>query len=459
MARELGVARIVVLMAYEQLAAEGYVSSRIGSGTRVAVQSTQVAPMLAAVGSDSGSVGPISSYARRARELLEEVESADNHSGDAVDFRFTYPVPDRRTLLLWRQAVTRAAQSLQIGYPVVAGHERLRRAIAGMLRERRGLRVDADDVLVVNGSQQALDLVLRVLAEPGSRLGLEDPHYPGTRKAMLAVGATVVACPVDEGGFDVARHAERLRGARAVWVTPARQFPTGAVMSIERRAALLDWSVRTGAWIVEDDYEAEFHQGVGQVPPLHALDARGRVFYLGSFARTLFPGLRLGYVVVPTALRSTFRAVKWLADRGSAPLEQRALVDFIRRGAYESARRRGVRELVDKSLLLRSELRKHFDAAELAMWGAATGFHQFLHLRKVPAAAEQEVVDHAVRHGVRVVPGRRYHIEEPSCASIVVGVARVAERDIPLGVERLADAVRSVAHIDLRDVAPDRALR
>jgi len=444
MARELGVARIVVLMAYEQLAAEGYVSSRIGSGTRVSVTPIEAPPEVVRSRAGPGPLGPISAYARRARTLLEEFESADKQGGEAVDFRFIYPVPDARTLLLWREAVMRAADSPQIGYHVAAGHERLRRAISDLLRERRGLRAAPDDVLIVNGSQQALDLVLRVLSHPGARLGIEVPHYPGTRKAMLAAGARLVACPVDEHGLDVARHADRLRGTRAVWVTPARQFPTGAVMTIERRLRLLEWSVTTGGWVVEDDYEADFHHGAGQVPPIHALDGGGRVLYLGSFARTLFPGLRLGYIVVPPSLRETFRAVKWLTDRGTSPLEQRALVDFIRRGGYESARRRGALRLAERSRLLRSELRKRFDESELSIWGPATGLHQFLHLCRIPAAAEKEIVDRALRRGVRVGPGRPYRLGEPGCATFVMGVGRVRERDIAKGVARFAAAVRSL---------------
>jgi GntR family transcriptional regulator/MocR family aminotransferase len=445
MARELGVARIVVLMAYEQLAAEGYVSSRVGSGTRVAVQPARASPAADGMGTDPGPIEPVSSYARRARAVFGELEPAEKQQPDeGVDFRFTHPVPDPRTLLLWRQALTRAAASPQIGYPVPAGHERLRKAVADLLRERRGLRVDPGDILIVNGSQQAVDLALRVLSEPGSRLGLEDPHYPGTRKAMLAAGARLVACEVDEQGLDVAKHAHRLRGARAVWVTPSRQFPTGAVMTVERRRALLEWSVRTGAWIVEDDYESDFQHGAGQIPAIQALDTRGRVLYLGSFARTLFPALRLAYMVIPKALWNTFHAVKWLADRGSPPLEQRALVDFIRSGAYESARRRVARRLLDKAGLVRAELRKRFDESELAMWGAPTGLHHFLHLRRIPGAAEQEVVELALRRGVRVSAGSGYRVGEHPCATVIVGVGRVAERDISRGVQRLAEAVRSL---------------
>jgi GntR family transcriptional regulator/MocR family aminotransferase len=284
-----------------------------------------------------------------------------------------------------------------------------------------------------------------VLCDRGDRIGLEDPHYPVLRNALLAAGLRLLPCPIDEHGLDVEREAKRLGGARAIWVTPSRQFPTGAVMSVERRLQLLDWSARNDAWVVEDDYDCEFQYGVGQIPALQGLGARGRVLYLGSFARTLFPGLRLGYLVVPPALRETFRSAKWLADRGSAPLEQRALVDFIRSGAYESSRRRSARRLMEKSRLLREQLRKRFDEGEIRLWGSASGVHQFVQFNRLRGKDEQGFLDHALRDGVRAFPGRPYHLTEPERAAVVLGYARIDERDIIRGVERLARAFRSFA--------------
>ena len=447
LARELGVSRIVVLMAYEQLAAEGYISSKIGSGSRVALQSARLSWVAARSGGEPKADGPVSVYARHARKLVAGAEPADRPAppGDIVDFRFTNCVPDARTLLLWRQAVTRAAASPQIDYPVAAGHQRLRRALAVILREHRGVRTEPDDILVVNGSQQGVDLIIRVLCDRGDRIGIEDPHYPGVRNAFLAAGLHLVPCPVDDQGLEIERHAKRLSGSRMVWVTPSRQFPTGSVMSIERRLQLLDWSARNDVWVVEDDYDCEFQHGVGQIPALQGLGAQGRVLYLGSFARTLFPALRVGYLAVPPGLRETFRSAKWLADRGTAPLEQRALGDFIRSGAYESSRRRSARRLIEKSRLLREQLRERFHEAELALWGPASGLHQFLQFRRLRSKDEQGLLDHALRCGVRAFPARPYHLLEPKHAALVLGYARVSERDIIRGVERLARAYRSLA--------------
>jgi GntR family transcriptional regulator/MocR family aminotransferase len=445
LAREMGVSRIVVLMAYEQLAAEGYISSRVGSGSRVALQSTPLLRVARKPPRELQAAEPVSVYARRIRKLGVGTDSTTPPAadGDVVDFRFTSCVPDARTLLLWRQAVSRAAASPQIEYPVAAGHGRLRHALSLSLGEQRGVHAGPDDILIVNGSQQGLDLITRVLCDRGVRVGIEDPHYRGVRNALLAAGLRIVPCPVDEHGLDIRKEANRLVGARAIWVTPSRQFPTGAVMSVERRLQLLEWSARNDVWVVEDDYDCEFHYGVGQIPALQGLGARGRVLYLGSFARTLFPGLRLGYLVVPPPLREHFRGAKWLADRGSSPLEQRALVDFIHSGAYESSRRRSARRLMEKSRLLREQLRRHFDEGELGLWGPAAGVHQFLQFPRLRGRDEQALLDHALRGGVRAFPGRPYHLAPPGSATLVLGYARVAERDIVRGVERLARAVRS----------------
>src|SRR5882672_4352812 len=220
LALELGVSRVVVLMAYEQLAAEGYISPKVGSGSHVALQSARLLRVAGKAGVELNADGPVSVYAHRARKLgvAGEAASLPAADEDIVDFRFTNSLPDPRPLLLWRQAASRAAASPQIEYPVAAGHERLRRALAVTLREQRGVLADPDDILIVNGSQQGLDLIVRVLCDRGARIGIEDPHYRGVRNALLAAGARLVPCPVDEHGLDIERDSKRLGGVRAVWV-------------------------------------------------------------------------------------------------------------------------------------------------------------------------------------------------------------------------------------------------
>ncbi|HEX8151931.1 MAG TPA: PLP-dependent aminotransferase family protein, partial [Thermoanaerobaculia bacterium] len=344
LAKDLGVSRIVVLAAFEQLAAEGYIESVVGSGSRVAVQvgaaqwsGRRPRPTHGPAGEGVRRSTEISAYAKRAIGLSpHEPPGKTRPARNAIDFRYATTVPEPRTVALWRQAIARAAAEPQLDYPDPAGLPSLRRVLAGHLREQRGVAADPDDILIVSGAQQAIDLTARVLCDRGTRIGIEDPHYQGTRQAFIAAGARVVPCPVDDEGLDIERHAKRLGDARAVCVTPSHQFPTGAIMSVARRLALLQWAASRRAWIVEDDYDCEFRYGVGAIPALQGLDAHGCVIYVGTFARMLFPALRLGYIVAPPALRDAFRAVKWLADRGSPPLEQQAVAALLESGAYES---------------------------------------------------------------------------------------------------------------------------
>src|SRR6267143_2256039 len=384
----------------------------------------------------------LTAYAQRARRLGPHAFPPRKSGADTqrIDFSYTTTSPDAKTLQLWRRAVTRAAAKPLLDYPESAGLGRLRKLIAEYLREQRGVVADPDDVVVVNGSQQALDITSRLVGGEGTVVGIEDPHYQGTRQAFLAAGATLVPCAVDDDGLDIDRHAARLAGARAICLTPSHQFPTGVVMSIARRLKLLSWAATQGAWIVEDDYDSEFRYGVGAISALQGLDTQGSVLYMGTFARSLFPGLRLGYVVVPHALREHFHAIKWLADRGTSPTEQRALVDLMESGAYESARRRMGRSLAVKRDLLLAALRANFDAREVT-WSAGTaGTHLFVRLRRLPARDAGKLISAASRLGVRVYSGQPYFLRSPREATLILGYATVPVAEIESGVGRLARA-------------------
>jgi len=440
LARDLGVSRIVVLSAYEQLAAEGYIEPAVGSGSRVAAQLPAVqlpSRKRTAAASDVA----VSRYARRARQLAPD--AAPKKKPAAIDFQYATTIPDARTVDMWRQAVARAAREPLLDYPDPAGLPLLRRVLAEHLREQRGVIAEADDIIIVSGAQQAIDLTARVLSDRGTRIGIEDPSYQGTRQAFVAAGAHVIACAVDAEGLDIDRHAKRLGHARAVCVTPSHQFPTGAIMSVARRLALLRWADAHNASIIEDDYDCEFRYGVGAIPALQGLDVHGRVIYIGTFARMLFPALRLGYIVAPPALRDAFRAVKWLADRGSPPLEQQAVASLLESGAYESTRRRNVRALTAKRDAMLAAITTHFAAEEVIASGASSGTHIFL---RVPRIADAELlVDAALQHGVRVYSGRPYFQRAPKHATLLLGYTTVTVEEIAEGVARLAGAYRNAS--------------
>lgn len=435
LARQLGISRNVVQAAFDQLAAEGYISATVGSGSTVAE-----IPASPVHGSAAVVRGRKSAYLRRAERLTPHespVHRARNES-PAIDFRYASSIPDAAALRGWRQSIVRAARTMHADYSDPAGLFELRAALCTYLRRHRGLAADPDDIIVVSGSQQALDLAARALSEPGAVIGIEDPHYQGARQALLATGARLVPCAIDENGLDVGRYARALRNARAIYVTPSHQFPTGVVMSIERRMKLLSWAMEHDAWVIEDDYDTEYQQRANTIPALQGLDERRCVIYVGTVVRTLSPGLRLGYMVVPQALREGFRAMKWLTDRGSSTLEQRALAHFIEDGSYERAQRRAARELAN--------LRDSFEAAMEARFGGTdvtwtgSGAHAFLRLSSLSVADVGAFIAHAVQRGVRLYSGHAYFLKPPQRAALICGFGTLNATEIRQGVDRLAAA-------------------
>ena len=440
LAKQLGVSRIVVLTAFERLVEEGYISSARGSGSRVAVRRPVAAPTSAAA---TPLRGEISAYARRVVALRAPESAAQIRLAHlpAIDFRYASFIPDAAALRSWQRAIATAARGSQFDYPDPAGLARLRQTLCGYLRRHRGVVAEPGDILILNGSQQALDLTARVLSERGAVIGIEDPHYQGSRLAFLGAGARLIPCAVDADGLDIERCAKRLVNARALYVTPSHQYPTGAIMSIERRLGLLAWAAAHRAWLIEDDYDSEFGLESGAIPALQGLDRRQCVIYIGTVVRTLSPGLRLGYVVVPEMLRDAFRGLKWLADRGSSPLEQRALGAFIESGAYARAQRRMSRALAQRRERLLISLQRCLNDTGVTWTGS--GAHAFLRIADVQADKTDAFLDFAVRRGVRLYNAASYYLRRPHSATLVCGFATLSPQEIEEGVERFAHAYRA----------------
>ncbi|HET9484268.1 MAG TPA: PLP-dependent aminotransferase family protein, partial [Xanthomonadales bacterium] len=279
LARDLRLSRNTVLAAYEQLGAEGFIEGRIGSGSYVAEITTR-APSPPPARARKPVLAP---FARCALE--QRANLPPGHRRKPVRYNLEYGLPLVTPALqsLWRRALGRAADDTALDYPPAEGLPALRGAIAGYLARRRGLVADPEDIIIVSGVQQGLDLCTRSLLQPGEVAAIEEPHYQGTRQALLAHGAKLAPVPVDRDGLEV--DALPRGGARLVCVTPSHQFPSGALMTLPRRMALLDWAARHDAWVIEDDYDGEFRYDVRPVAALKSLDRGERVIYVGSFSK------------------------------------------------------------------------------------------------------------------------------------------------------------------------------
>lgn len=335
MAAQLGISRNTVVAAFDQLIAEGYVESRQGSGTRVAVRESLGNSV------SQGEHRKARPVSRRIRQWTEW--EAPISRGVAVPFALGIPALDAFPFREWSRLLARRWRRPTLDVMLgrhEAGYPPLREAIAEHLRLVRGLRCTAEQVVIVSGSQQGLELAVRVLLEAGDLAMVEDPGYNGLKGVLRAAGAVLAPVPVDEAGFDPVQ-AERLwPTARLACVTPSHQFPSGATMPAHRRLALIEWAARTGGWIVEDDYDSDFRYGGHPLEALQGLDRDNRTIYCGTFSKSMFPGLRLGWLVVPTDLLPAITAVHRLAGAGPSTLIQAAMADFMLEGLYAAHLRR-----------------------------------------------------------------------------------------------------------------------
>ena len=323
LAEELAMSRMPVLTAYEQLLHEGYIEGRIGSGTFVSVALPEDLHGSAQAGIVAGAQA-----ARRAPHARDE--------GGLGPFRVSLPALELFPHAAWARLVSRHAHALapeQMAYGDPAGVVSLRVAIADHVRAARAVRCEAEQVLVVSGSQAALRLAAAVLLQPGDRVAVEEPGYPGARAALAAGRARIVPVPIDEEGIVVATLRRRGR-LRAAYVTPSHQYPLGTSMTAGRRLALLDWAAHAEAWVLEDDYDSEYRYVSRPIGALQGMDAHERVIYIGSFSKVLFPALRVGYMVVPESLRQRFVAAREALDIFSPTLYQLALAEFLADGHF-----------------------------------------------------------------------------------------------------------------------------
>lgn len=437
LSRQQSIARVTVVAVFEQLRAEGYIVSRTGSGTVVAPElpdnfySSPEAPLTM----KRRSVVSLP----RAAFVTPQRREARRKSGPAFDlFRTDLDVFPKEK---WRQIMARRLRLsgralLEQGEP--GGYGPLRVAIAAHLSARRSVRCEADQVVIVSGTQQALDFIARITLRPGDVALVENPGYPGAVRAFEEAGARIVPIPVDESGFEVKKAVQKEPRPKLVYLTPAHQFPLGGTLTSDRRLALLTWAERNRFWIFEDDYDGDYRYDVRPIGSMQGDDRSERVIYAGSFNKLLFPSLRLGYVVLPRALAGPFLALRDTADRYLPTLEQAALADFIQEGHFERHIRRSRALYLERHDCLLTEGARNLRGL-LDLQVSAAGFHL---LGRMPdGGLDTKAEKAAAAHDVIVTPLSIFYLDNPVRNGLLLGFASVETREIIKGVERLAKAL------------------
>ena len=437
LAADLGVSRTTTLLALEQLRAEGFIVARPGSGTFIAPQIPERQPPPVSTVAATVARPP---FSRRGNQLAR-VSAPDRRrsSTSACAFRLGTPALDLFPWRLWSKITRECLRHFapaQLDYSPLAGLRALREAIASQV-QARGTRCDPDQVHVVAGAQRGMDLIARMLLDPGDAALVEDPGYTGARGVLTAAGATVVPVPVDADGMIV--ESIRAEHARLAYVTPSCQFPTGVPMSMSRRQALLDWARQSRAWIVEDDYDCDIRHDRQPLPCLHALDPDGRVIYLGTFSKTLFPALRLGFLILPRDLSPGFVAARLAIDLHPPVLEQRVLAAFIQCGHYDRHLRRMKAAYAERLDALQSAIAR--SGSPMRLRPVHSGMHAVVDLQGVNA---ERVHAEAAALGVESMPLAAFYCGGTRRANaLLLGFGAVAPPAIRAGVLRLARAIES----------------
>jgi GntR family transcriptional regulator/MocR family aminotransferase len=304
------------------------------------------------------------------------------------------------------------------------------------------VRCDIEQVIIVSGSQQALDLTTRILLDPGDAVCIEDPGYLGARHAFTGAGAQLIPIAVDDEGLQVATAMEHKQDIRLIYVTPSHQYPMGVTMSLARRLALLEWATRKGMWIVEDDYDSEYRYTGRPLATLQGLDQTGRVIYMGTFSKVLLPSLRLGYLVVPSALVETFVRARSLADRHSPSMDQTILAQFINEGHFTRHIRRMKKLYMERQALLMEAAQRELHGA-LDIPPTPAGLHVVGRLN--PGLDDRDVSQLAQQLGVDTPPLSAYYLQHNPLNGLVLGYAGIAPQDIQTGMQRLARTIKLVS--------------
>ncbi len=455
LAAERGLSRGTVSLVYEQLAADGFIETQPGAASRVSAAamalpaSRRGRPPRIEPGATGKHAGHLSAVGRRIAAL--GIGDAGPTGPTEIDFVYGPLAGGDFPTLTWMKAlrVIERQRRKRLEYEDPRGNIELRRSLQGHLSRTRGLSCTVEQIMIVSGSQQALDLCARLLVDPGDGVVVENPGYRMAHNAFEACGATLLCVDVDEHGLRTDR-LDALGAAQLAYVTPTHQFPLGSFLPIGRRRALLAWAAERHAWVIEDDYDSEYRYSVRPEATLQSLDNRGCVIHVGTFSKTLSPQLRLGYMVLPHELVETFTAAKRVTDRHAATGMQRALARLLEDGSYDRHVRRMRRLQHARQHALVDALTRHLGKA-VRIQGAASGLHLVAWIPTLPSTAEPALVRAARERGVRVYPlGPLFHPHASAKrprrpAGLVMGYALLDLAEIEEGVRRLAAVVAELS--------------
>jgi GntR family transcriptional regulator/MocR family aminotransferase len=442
LASELGVSRFPVLNAYAQLLAEGYFETRVGAGTVVSsslpeqIGSSQ--PTAARLAATRSGPRPVS----RRCSLLPAFDPGPWLRGWGA-FSVGQIAFDQFPLQIWSNLVARHCRNMgarSFNYGDHMGSKPFRETIATYLRTARSLRCEAEQIMIVSGSQQALEISARVLLDSGSRVWVEDPGYRLARDVFALAGGHLVPVPVDNEGLDVAAGIKRCRKARAAFVTPSHQFPLGVTMSASRRLQLLDWAQNSGSWIIEDDYDSEYRYESLPIASLQGLDANSRVIYIGTFSKVLFPSLRLGYIVIPTDLIDRFLTIRRAMDLCPSSFYQDVLADFIREGHFARHIRRMRVVYRERRSTLVENISKELGAS-VEVLGDEAGMYLAVSLRT--GGRDVQIAQRAAREKLWLWPLSVSYLGEMARQGFILGFGSTVVAEIPRALHKLRNLLTS----------------
>jgi GntR family transcriptional regulator/MocR family aminotransferase len=441
-AAELGVSRFPVLSAYAQLLAEGYLESRVGAGTFV---STSLPEQQMSVSRASGRSPAVPSGPRPVsrRSALYPLLPNLPFVREWGSFGVHQPALDQFPFQIWANLVARHSRNPHvraIHQLDPRGAERFRSAVCDYLRTARGVECSPEQILIVSGSQQALDITARVLLDPGSPVWVEEPGYSLQRTVLTAAGARLIPIPVDREGMDVAAGIRRAPRARAAFVTPSHQYPLGSTMSASRRIQLLNWAHSAGSWIVEDDYDSEFRFESLPIASMHGLDRNARVIYIGTFSKVLFPSLRLGYIAIPPDLVNRFVAVRHAMDIFPPYLHQEVLADFITEGHFTRHIRKMRQVYKERRSVLFDCLTREFPRERgFEVHGVQAGMH--LAMTLPDGMDDREISSRAAASRLWLWPLSPSYSTSPARQGFVLGYGSSLPAQIPKAVRLMRSIV------------------